>query len=134
MNQRIKIKNLFCLLVSLGDFRVNLVPHLAVMHTIWHREHNRVAAKLARLNPLWTDEILYQEARRIVIAEIQYITYHEWLPLILGTNQTSYGHVFSVNGNGSHQAYNNVDNPSISNEAATAAFRFMNSLVQGKLQ
>lgn len=118
-----------------GDFRVNFVPHLAIMHTIWHREHNNIAGELAELNPLWNDEILYQEARRVVIAEIQDVTYNEWLPVILGVNQTRYGHIFPVNANRIPSAiYNHRDNPSISNEAATAAFRFMNSLVQGKLR
>ena len=64
--------------------RVNLHPHLSVMHTLWLREHNRVAAILATINPDWNDETLYQEARKIVIAEIQHITYNEWVPLILG--------------------------------------------------
>ena len=53
------------------------------MHTLWAREHNRVAAELLKLNPTWTDEIVFQEARRIVVAEIQHITYDEWLPVLL---------------------------------------------------
>ena len=64
--------------------RVNLNPQLAVMHTLWLREHNRVAAQLATVNPEWNDEILYQQARKIVIAEIQHIAYNEWMPLVLG--------------------------------------------------
>lgn len=48
------------------------------------REHNRLASTLAHLNPHWDDETLYQEARKILVAEYQHINYYEWLPIFLG--------------------------------------------------
>jgi peroxidase len=67
-----------------GDVRVNEHVGLATLHTLWMREHNRLAADLQLLNPHWGDETLFQEARRIVAAEVQHITYTEFLPVVLG--------------------------------------------------
>lgn len=47
------------------------------------REHNRIAVNLAQLNRHWSDETLFLESKRIVSAEIQHITYNEFLPTIL---------------------------------------------------
>ena len=67
-----------------GDFRVNEQLNLIVLHTLFMREHNRIATKLASMNPRWSDERIYQEARKINIAQYQHIIFKEWLPIIIG--------------------------------------------------
>ena len=56
------------------------------MHTLWLREHNRVANILfAHFGTAKSDEYYYQETRRIVIAEFQHIVYNEYLTVLVGT-------------------------------------------------
>jgi len=73
-----------------GDSRVNQHPDLMVTHTVFLRQHNRLATQLADLNPGWDDERLYQEARRIMTAQMQHIAYKEWLPMIIGKHKLAY--------------------------------------------
>ena len=73
----------------IGDVRAQENPQLALTQTLMMREHNRLARALTVINPQWDDETLFQEARRIVIAEIQHITYNEYLPVLLGAARPS---------------------------------------------
>lgn len=49
-----------------GDGRASEVPSLTAVHTLWLREHNRLAVKLKALNPHWSADTAYQEARKVV--------------------------------------------------------------------
>jgi len=48
-----------------GDIRANEQVGLLAMHTVWFREHNRIAAGLRELNPHWDGDALYHEARKV---------------------------------------------------------------------
>lgn len=67
-----------------GDVRANEQVALTCLHALFIREHNWWAEQLTRSNPTWDDERLYQRARKLVGAEIQVITYQEFLPSLLG--------------------------------------------------
>jgi len=106
-----------------GDTRANEQPGLTALHTIFVREHNRLANALAAANPGWSDEELYQRARKLNGAILQSITYREWLPALLGefTPQLT------------ELAYDSEVDPAISNEFAAAIFRLGHTLVSPKL-
>ncbi|XP_069701170.1 peroxidasin [Periplaneta americana] len=104
-----------------GDIRSNEQLGLLAMHTVWFREHNRLATELRRINPHWDGDMLYHEARKIVGAEMQHITYKHWLPHILGEE--------GMRMLGEYKGYDPNVNPSISNVFATAALRFGHSLI-----
>ena len=66
---------------------------LMSVHTLFVREHNRIATFFDK-NTGWEAEQIYQETRRIVGAELQFITYNEFLPLLLSPKKV--GFVFVV--------------------------------------
>ena len=99
-----------------GDVRANENIELTAMQTLFMREHNRVASQIAAAHPTYDDETIYQLARRWVGAELQVITYTEWLPALLGPNALP-----------AYTGYDPTVNPSIANEFSTAMFRFAHS-------
>ncbi|CAG0914310.1 unnamed protein product [Notodromas monacha] len=104
-----------------GDVRVNVQVGLTAMHTLWLREHNRIANVLKTQSPSSSGDEIFAVARKIVGAEMQVITYEHWLPKILGPQ--------GMANLGSYTGYNSSLDPSISNVFATAAFRFGHALV-----
>ena len=99
-----------------GDTRANEVTGLTALHIIFVREHNLLVDELRAVNPKWTPTKLYLEARRIVAAEIQHITYNEFVPLLLGTTLSDY-------------SYSSRFDASTTNAFATASFRYAHSSI-----
>ncbi|XP_037085510.1 peroxidase-like [Pollicipes pollicipes] len=112
-----------------GETRVNEQSGLAVMHTVFVREHNRIARGLKNVHPFWDDERLFQNARRIVAAEWQHILYNEWLPIVVGFDYADAHGLLPLQSGFSNYYDPNID-PSISNSFASAAFRFGHNMVR----
>ena len=87
------------------------------MHTLFVREHNRLCDLIKAARPGWNDEEIYQNTRRILIAEYQSIVYGGYLPVVLGS-QNMEGLELSEFGS----EYNPQLNPAMTNEFATAAY------------
>ncbi|NER03123.1 MAG: peroxiredoxin [Okeania sp. SIO3C4] len=110
-----------------GDVRANENSALASIHTLFVREHNRIAEIIEAnhtdlpLDPIARDEEIYQRARKIVGAQIQKITYDEFLPA-LGVTLDPYS------------GYDSTVNPNVSTEFSTAGFRLGHTLVSSTLQ
>ncbi len=99
-----------------GDPRANEHAALIAIHVIFLREHNRLAQEIMDSNKSLNDEEIYQIARKINTAQMQKITYEEYLPS-LGIHLPNYS------------GFINTTDPSISNEFATLAFRMGHSQI-----
>uniref|UniRef100_A0A182MKS2 Heme peroxidase 1 n=1 Tax=Anopheles culicifacies TaxID=139723 RepID=A0A182MKS2_9DIPT len=116
-----------------GDGRANQSPHLAILQITFVREHNRIARSLQALNPTWNAEKVFQEARRINIAEYQHIVFDEWLPIFLGRS-FMFERQLLFNATGPSNDYGEFIHPGVINSHTTAAFRFFHSSIQGTLK
>jgi hypothetical protein len=101
-----------------GDVRVNENSPLTALQTLFMREHNFWADQFKIGDPTLDDDGLYFRARAIVCAEIEKITYKDFLPGLIGRNALP-----------PYAGYDETVDPSIANVFASAAFRFGHSLL-----
>lgn len=109
-----------------GDERANEQFGLISMHALFVREHNRLADALADRHvgdAGWDDERIYQTARRLVGAEVQAITYNEFLPALMGPHAPR----------AADYQYDPATNAGVANEFATAFFRVGHSMLPDEL-
>jgi hypothetical protein len=103
-----------------GDIRANENPLLIAFHTIFVREHNRICDKISILHPDWSDEEIYQHARKWTGAYLQKILYYEWLPA-MGVRVPEY------------VGYKPDINPGIFNVFSASAFRLGHTLINSNI-
>ncbi|XP_045126950.1 chorion peroxidase-like isoform X1 [Portunus trituberculatus] len=115
-----------------GDDRANEHLGLVVLHVVYFREHNRIARSLASINPHWNDERIFQEARKINIAQYQKMVYHEFLPLLLG-RQRAKQMGFNNQTEGYYEGYDANTDPSLMEEFTSAAFRVGHAMIPNHL-
>ncbi|ELU01203.1 hypothetical protein CAPTEDRAFT_159209 [Capitella teleta] len=102
---------------KLGNPRGNENPFLLTFGVLLFRWHNHQAAQLQANHPDWSDERLFLEARKLVIAHHQKIVMYDWIPAWLGTEVSEY------------KGYNPSVHPGIAHVFQSAAMRFGHTLV-----
>uniref|UniRef100_H3C2A7 NAD(P)H oxidase (H2O2-forming) n=1 Tax=Tetraodon nigroviridis TaxID=99883 RepID=H3C2A7_TETNG len=100
-------------LYELGNSWANENIFTAAEGIIWFRYHNYLASRLQQEHPAWSDEELFQNARKIVVATFQNIALYEWLPAHLGDRELP-----------PYPGYQKFVDPGISPELVAAAMRF----------
>lgn len=105
-----------------GDVRANETTSLTALHTLFVREHNRIVDKIALQHPEYDADQLYQHAKAYVEAELQCITYKEFLPLLLGPDAVS-----------DYTGYDSTVDPTISNMFASAAYRVGHTMLSSTI-
>ncbi len=106
-----------------GDIRANEQVALTCMQTLFMREHNRWAKRIHRAFPMMDGDRVYLWARALVGAEIQSITYNEFLPILLGPGALE-----------PYTGYKPDVQAGIMNEFATAAYRVGHTFLPPELE
>jgi peroxidase len=104
-----------------GDSRLMENTLLAGIQAQWLRLHNIFVRELASIRPDWqnNDDLLYEEAKKILSALHQQYTYDIWLPILIGTKAAQQ----YVEDNTLLTQYNPNLPGVVLNEAATVALR-----------
>merc|ERR1712232_817221 len=98
-----------------GDVRANENPALFTLHTLFLREHNRIARSMS--NSGKTDEEIFQTARKMIRAFIQRITFEQYIPSIIGKKLPRYS------------GYNEEVDATIRNFFSTVTYRFGHDMI-----
>lgn len=104
-----------------GDHRANEHPMLTALHTVFLREHNSIARELKKVFPAWSNERLFQNARKINGAQMQKIVFDQWYPAITGRKLDTY------------RGFKKSVDPTVSLSFSTAGFRVGHTMVGNRI-
>jgi hypothetical protein len=107
-----------------GDSRSNENVSLSATHALFVREHNRLADRIKSYDGSLTDDEVYEWARKIVGAEMQAITYREFLPALVGAGAPA----------AADYVYSEAVDSTITTAFSTAAFRYGHSMQSPQLK
>eukprot|EP00008_Paramoeba_atlantica_P006622 CAMPEP_0201478382 /NCGR_PEP_ID=MMETSP0151_2-20130828/3237_1 /ASSEMBLY_ACC=CAM_ASM_000257 /TAXON_ID=200890 /ORGANISM="Paramoeba atlantica, Strain 621/1 / CCAP 1560/9" /LENGTH=1127 /DNA_ID=CAMNT_0047859443 /DNA_START=128 /DNA_END=3511 /DNA_ORIENTATION=+ len=118
-----------------GDIRLNKVPPMKVLGDLFIMNHNRIVDKLEKQAD-WPDrDELFEEARRLNIAQYQDIVFREYLASVLGRPLEPYD--TNADGlasqRGTREFYESSVDPSLDITFSTTAYRFGHTKVAAQL-
>ncbi|XP_063615885.1 chorion peroxidase-like [Penaeus indicus] len=102
----------------------------ALVKVIYHmvtRYHNNIADRLKETNVDWDDETLFQESRRIVVAQLQQVVYNEYLPKLLGPQAMTEYQLTPLTGTQRREDYSASKTIATSSEFETASLHLSQS-------
>jgi peroxidase len=112
-------------LISIGDERAAMLPQLHAVVLAWIRFHNEIVEQLHAAHPSVSDEIIFFESRRLVIAVYQSVWLREVLPLIL-TDDAIRRHRLDER----RTCFDESVDPVISAEFSSAVARFFHKFIR----
>ncbi|XP_014669657.1 PREDICTED: dual oxidase-like isoform X2 [Priapulus caudatus] len=75
---------------AMGDSRLNQHPATLVFGLLFFRWHNYLAERIKRQHPSWTDNDIFNRARRFNIATLQKIIIYDYLPSFINEELLPY--------------------------------------------
>lgn len=110
-----------------GDARAGDHTFLSISMLLFVRAHNKIAEGLKTVNTRWSDEYLFQEARRILVGVYQNIVFSEYLDIAIGKETMA---EFGLNTleTGYAWKYDDYLYPNNYNEFIAAGFRLHHTL------
>lgn len=115
-----------------SDERVNQNPWLTVLHVLFLREFNRIVDAFHEMNPRWDAKKLFQEARKVVGAEMQKIIAYDWLPYVIGEKKMKECEL-NKPASGEYTYWDRKLHPNSMAEAGIVAMRILHTIIPDEI-